>query len=153
MKALIFDMRNNPGGMLHVAQDLAGRFLPRGPVTWLKEKNGQMRSLDVNTAVHRGPLSAGKIPTIVLINGGSASASEIVSGAVQDGGTGFLIGTRTFGKGLVQTIIPLQEGEGAVKITTQRYYTRSKRDINTFRDESGTVHLRLSHRQPDGRQL
>ena len=139
MKALIFDMRNNPGGMLHVAQDLAGRFLPSGPVTWLKEKNGQMRSLDVNTALHRGPLSAGKIPTVVLINGGSASASEIVSGAVQDGGAGFLIGTRTFGKGLVQTIIPLQEGEGAVKITTQRYYTRSKRDINTFRDESGTV--------------
>ena len=139
MKALIFDLRNNPGGMLHVAQDLASRFLPGGPVTWLKEKNGQMRSLDVNTSLRRGPLAAGKIPTVVLINGGSASASEIVSGAVQDGGTGFLIGTRTFGKGLVQTIIPLQEGEGAVKITTQRYYTRNKRDINTFRDEAGAV--------------
>ncbi len=140
MKALIFDLRNNPGGMLHVAQDMGARFLPSGPVTWLKEKNGQMRSLDVPAnSPRRGPLSAGKIPTVVLVNGGSASASEIVSGAIQDGGVGFLIGTRTFGKGLVQTIIPLQEGEGAVKITTQRYYTRNKRDINTFRDESGTV--------------
>jgi carboxyl-terminal processing protease len=148
MKALIFDLRNNPGGMLHVAQDLASRFLPGGPVTWLKEKNGQMRSLDVNPTFRRGPLSAGKIPTVILINGGSASASEIVSGAVQDGGAGFLIGTRTFGKGLVQTIIPLQEGEGAVKITTQRYYTRGKRDINTFRDESGAV-TKLGGVKPD----
>ncbi|MCX6365679.1 MAG: S41 family peptidase [Armatimonadetes bacterium] len=139
MKALIFDLRNNPGGMLHVAQDMSARFLPSGPVTWLKEKNGQMRSLDVDVTKRRGPLAQGKIPTVVLINGGSASASEIVSGAIQDGGSGFLIGTRTYGKGLVQTIIPLQDGEGAVKITTQRYYTRGKRDINTFRDESGAV--------------
>lgn len=152
MKALIFDLRNNPGGMLHVAHDMGARFLPSGPVTWLKEKNGQMRSMDVreveNFARRQGALSAGKIPTVVLINGGSASASEIVSGAIQDGDRGFLIGTRTFGKGLVQTIIPLQDGEGAVKITTQRYYTRNKRDINTFRDESGNV-TKLGGVKPD----
>ncbi|WP_309696679.1 S41 family peptidase [Armatimonas sp.] len=148
MKSLIFDMRNNPGGMLHVAQDLGSRFLSSGPVTWLKEKNGQMRSLDVDVERRRSVLATGKIPTVVLINGGSASASEIVSGAIQDGGAGFLIGTRSFGKGLVQTIIPLQDREGAVKITTQRYYTRSKRDINTFRDESGTV-TKLGGVKPD----
>lgn len=154
MKSLIFDMRNNPGGMLHVAQDLGSRFLPSGPVTWLKEKNGQMRSLDVEMEKRQAALAAGrvptvgKMPTVVLINGGSASASEIVSGAIQDGGAGFLIGTRSFGKGLVQTIIPLQDREGAVKITTQRYYTRGKRDINTFRDESGTV-TKLGGVKPD----
>lgn len=140
MKALLFDLRNNPGGMLHVAQEMSSRFLTGGPVTWLKEKNGQMRSLDVlNPTLRRSPIAGGKLPIVVLVNGGSASASEIVSGAIQDGGAGFLVGTRTFGKGLVQTIIPLQEGEGAVKITTQRYYTRGKRDINTFRDESGAI--------------
>jgi len=139
MKALIFDLRSNPGGMLTVAHDLASRFLPSGPIVWIKEKNGQMRSLDVDTRQRRGALATGKIPVVLLVNGGSASASEIVSGAIQDGGAGFLIGTRTFGKGLVQTIIPLQEGEGAVKITTQRYYTRNKRNIHTLRDENGEV--------------
>lgn len=139
MKALIFDLRSNPGGMLTVAHDLASRFLPGGPIVWIKEKNGQMRSLDVDTRQRRGPLTTGKVPVVLLVNGGSASASEIVSGAIQDGGAGFLIGTRTFGKGLVQTIIPLQEGEGAVKITTQRYYTRNKRNIHTLRDENGEV--------------
>jgi carboxyl-terminal processing protease len=76
---------------------------------------------------------------VLLVNGGSASASEIVAGAIQDAKAGTLVGTRTFGKGLVQTIIPLTDGAGrqaAVKVTTQRYFTRNKRDINLKRDDT-----------------
>jgi carboxyl-terminal processing protease len=85
---------------------------------------------------HRGKLSTGAYPVAVLVNGNSASSSEIVSGAIQDSGAGVLVGTRTYGKGLVQTIIPLA-GDAAVKITTQHYYTRNKSDINVRRDEDG----------------
>ncbi len=135
MRALIFDLRDNPGGLLDVAQDLASRFIEKGPIVWTREKNGRMSSLNVEGNKHRGGLSRGVYPVVVLVNGGSASASEIVSGAIQDSGTGVLLGTTTFGKGLVQTIIPL--GDSAVKITTQHYFTRNKRDINKKLDATG----------------
>lgn len=137
MKALIFDLRGNPGGLLNIARDLASRFIDDGPVVWTKQRQGEMESLDVDPAKHQGKLVSGAYPVVVLVNGGSASASEIVSGAIQDAGVGFLLGTRTFGKGLVQTILPLGERTGALKITTQQYYTRNKNDINLRRDEDG----------------
>lgn len=137
VRALIFDLRYNPGGLLNIATDIASRFIKSGPVVWIQQKDGGMQSLDVDTKI-RTKLHNGTYPVTVLVNGNSASASEIVSGAIQEAGAGILIGTRTYGKGLVQTIIPLNEGEGAVKITTQHYYTRDKHDINLKRDENGT---------------
>ncbi|GAB4460055.1 MAG: S41 family peptidase [Armatimonadaceae bacterium] len=136
MKALVFDLRDNPGGLLNIAQDIASRFIPNGPVVWVKEKSGRLASLDVDRGKHRGKLSEAAYPVFVLVNGNSASASEIVAGAIQDSRVGLLVGTRTFGKGLVQTIIPLGD-DSAVKITTQHYFTRDKHDINLKRDTDG----------------
>ena len=136
LRALVFDLRDNPGGLLDVAQDIASRFIDNGPVVWVKEKNGQISSMDVDKKKHRSPLHKGSYPVIVLVNGGSASASEIVAGAIQDAHVGKLLGTTTYGKGLVQTIIPLAD-DSAVKITTQHYFTRDKHDINKKRDASG----------------
>jgi carboxyl-terminal processing protease len=130
MKALIFDLRNNPGGLLNISQDIASRFIDSGPIVWVKQKSGQMDSLNVRPNKHRSSLFKGEYPLMVLVNGSSASASEIVSGAIQDAGVGKLLGTTTFGKGLVQTIFPLDSGDSAVKITTQHYFTRNKHDIN-----------------------
>jgi carboxyl-terminal processing protease len=138
MKVLIFDLRDNPGGLLNVAQDVASRFIPDGPVVWVKEKSGRMSSLNVDKSKHDTKLQTGKIPVVVLVNENSASASEIVAGAIQDSQMGVLVGTRTFGKGLVQTIIPLGD-DSAVKITTQHYFTRDKHDINQKRDGEGRV--------------
>ncbi len=137
MKALVFDLRGNPGGLLNIAQDLASRFVDDGPIVWVRQKNGQMDSLNVRPERHRSPLYKGAYPVIVLVNGNSASASEIVSGAIQDSGVGKLLGTTTFGKGLVQTIFPLDSGDSAVKITTQHYFTRDKHDINKKLDANG----------------
>jgi carboxyl-terminal processing protease len=137
MKALIFDLRGNPGGLLNIAQDLASRFVDDGPIVWVKQKSGQMDSLNVRPDKHRSPLYKGAYPVIVLVNGSSASASEIVSGAIQDSGVGKLLGTTTFGKGLVQTIFPLDSGDSAVKITTQHYFTRNQHDINKKLDANG----------------
>ncbi len=136
MRALVFDLRDNPGGLLNVAQDLASRFISSGPVVWVKEKNGQMSPLNVDKSKHRGRLSTGVYPVVVLVNDYSASAAEIVAGAIQDARAGTLVGTRTYGKGLVQTIIPLTD-DSAVKITTQHYFTRDKHDINLRRDLEG----------------
>lgn len=148
MKALVFDLRSNPGGLLPVAIEMASRFIESGNVLWIKEKNGDMHPMEVdpsvNTRLHRG-----KYPVVLLVNGGSASASEIVAGAIQDSGAGFLVGTRTFGKGLVQTIYPLADGEGAVKITTQHYFTRDKHDINLKRDEAGVPAAGVGGVKPD----
>jgi carboxyl-terminal processing protease len=148
MKALVFDLRNNPGGLLTVAQDLASRFIPNGPIVWVKEKSGRMTALQVEANKHRGKLSTGAYPTIVLVNGNSASASEIVSGALQDSGAAYLLGNRTYGKGLVQTIIPLAD-DSAVKITTQHYFTRDKHDINIKRDVDGTAQSNTGGVHPD----
>ena len=136
MRGLVFDLRDNPGGLLNIAQDVASRFLDKGPVVWVKEKNGQISSMDVEMNKHRSALHKGAYPVVVLVNGGSASASEIVAGAIQDAHAGTLLGTTTYGKGLVQTIIPLAD-DSAVKITTQHYFTRDKHDINKKRDASG----------------
>jgi carboxyl-terminal processing protease len=136
MKALIFDLRSNPGGILEVSRDVASRFIPSGPVVWLEQKSGQLESLNVDN--HNAKRDGGQFPLVVLVNGGSASASEIVSGGLQDAKVATVIGTRTFGKGLVQKIVPISDSLGrvaAIKITIQRYLTRNKRDINMKRDE------------------
>ncbi len=129
MRGLIFDLRDNPGGLLNVAQDLASRFVAKGTVVWIQEKSGKMSPLSVEKNKHQNKLHAGKYPIMVLVNGNSASAAEIVAGAIKDHNVGTLVGTRTFGKGLVQTIFPLDD-DSAVKITTQRYFTPNKTDIN-----------------------
>ena len=97
--------------------------------------------MDVENNKHRSPLYKGAYPVVVLVNGGSASASEIVAGAIQDAHAGKLVGTTTYGKGLVQTIIPLAD-DSAVKITTQHYFTRDKHDINKKRDANGQTNQR-----------
>ncbi|BDI31969.1 peptidase S41 [Capsulimonas corticalis] len=126
VKGLILDLRENPGGLLDIAQRVASRFVPSGPIVWIKDRTGPMQSLDVIPSLHKNHMH---YPLVVLVNGDSASASEIVSGAIKDTGSGTLVGEKTFGKGLVQTIMGLRDGS-AVAITTQHYYTAMKHDIN-----------------------
>ena len=129
MHALVFDLRENPGGLLDIAREIASRFVPNGPIVWIKDKSETsetMEHLDVDPAQHANHL---RYPLVVLVNGDSASAAEIVSGAIKDTGAGILVGEKTFGKGLVQTIMGLPDGS-AVAITTQHYYTAHKNDIN-----------------------
>jgi carboxyl-terminal processing protease len=110
---------------LNAAQDIASRFVASGPIVWVKERGGDPQSLNVEPRQHDHP----RYPLAVLVNGDSASASEITSGAIKDNKAGVLIGTTTFGKGLVQTIIPLTD-KSAVAITTAHYFTPLMRDIN-----------------------
>jgi carboxyl-terminal processing protease len=124
-KGYILDLRNNPGGLLDQAVRVAGAFLISGEIVSIRGRDPN-EIQRYNAAP--GDLIDGK-PLIVLINGGSASASEIVAGALQDQKRATIIGTRTFGKASVQTIIPLGPGNGALRLTTARYYTPSGRSI------------------------
>jgi carboxyl-terminal processing protease len=125
IKGYILDLRNNPGGLLNQAVEIANAFVDSGQIVATRGRNAeQEQHYSARPGVN---LSQGK-PLVVLINGGSASASEIVSGALQDLKRGTLIGTRSFGKGSVQTILPLGD-YGALKLTTARYYTPSGRSI------------------------
>jgi len=125
LKGYILDLRNNPGGLLNQAVEITNAFVDSGPIVSTRGRSaGEEQHYSARPGVN---LSQGK-PLVVLINGGSASASEIVSGALQDLKRGTLIGTRSFGKGSVQTILPLGEN-GALKLTTARYYTPSGRSI------------------------
>jgi carboxyl-terminal processing protease len=129
MRGLVFDLRENPGGLLEIAQKVASRFIPDGPVLWIKDKSETsetMEHLDVDPTQHLNHLH---YPLVVLVNGNSASAAEIVSGAIKDTGSGILVGEKTYGKGIVQTIMGLPDGS-AVAITTQHYYTARKNDIH-----------------------
>jgi carboxyl-terminal processing protease len=124
LKGYIIDLRNNPGGLLDQAIAVSDDFLERGAVVLTKGRNNE----ETQRAQARvGDVADGK-KVVVLINGGSASASEIVAGALQDHKRATIIGTRTFGKGSVQTIIPLG-ANGAIRLTTARYYTPSNRSI------------------------
>ncbi|HMM19510.1 MAG TPA: S41 family peptidase [Selenomonadales bacterium] len=122
MKALILDLRDNPGGLLQESVKVAGKLVPKGPIVSVIQRGGQPET-------QYSMLEAPQYPLVVLVNGGSASASEIVSGAVQDTGAGTLVGTKTFGKGSVQTIMPLGGG-AAIKLTIAKYYTPNGRSIN-----------------------
>jgi carboxyl-terminal processing protease len=121
----VVDLRNNPGGLLDQAVSVTSSFLNRGEVV---STRGRLPEETQRFTARGGDLTKGK-PLVVLINGGSASASEIVAGALHDHKRATLIGTRSFGKGSVQTIIPLGSGNGALALTTARYYTPSGRSI------------------------
>ena len=124
-KGYILDLRNNPGGLLDQSIEVANAFIDKGEIVSTRGRNPD--DAQRFNARPGGDLSGGK-PLVVLINGGSASASEIVSGALQDHKRATLIGTRSFGKGSVQTIMPLGQ-DGALRLTTARYYTPSGRSI------------------------
>jgi carboxyl-terminal processing protease len=124
-KGYILDLRNNPGGLLDQSIAVSNAFIDRGEIVSTRGRNADETQ---RYNARPGDLSKGK-PLVVLINGGSASASEIVAGALQDHKRATVIGTRSFGKGSVQTIIPLGQNNGAVRLTTARYYTPSGRSI------------------------
>ncbi len=124
LKGYIIDLRNNPGGLLDQAIAVSDDFLEQGAIVLTKGRNNEEAQ---RAQARPGELTDGK-KVVVLINGGSASASEIVAGALQDHKRATIIGTRSFGKGSVQTIIPLG-ANGAIRLTTARYYTPSNRSI------------------------
>jgi len=125
LRGFVVDLRNNPGGLLDQAISVSDAFLERGEIVSTRGRNAEETQ---RYNARAGDLTKGK-PIIVLINGGSASASEIVAGALQDHHRATIIGTRSFGKGSVQTIIPLGSGNGALRLTTARYFTPSGRSI------------------------
>jgi carboxyl-terminal processing protease len=125
LKGFVLDLRNNPGGLLDQAISISDAFLEKGEIVSTRGRNTEETQ---RFNARAGDLTKGK-PIIVLINGGSASASEIVAGALQDHKRATVVGTRSFGKGSVQTIIPLGSGNGALRLTTARYYTPAGRSI------------------------
>ncbi|MCS6785695.1 MAG: S41 family peptidase [Thiobacillaceae bacterium] len=140
LKGLVLDLRNNPGGLLNTAVGVAGAFIKPGElIVYTDGRTEEARMRLTNAREHylrtgdkdylaRLPAWAKSAPLVVLVNGGSASASEIVAGALQDHKRALVLGTQTFGKGSVQTILPLNNG-AAIKLTTARYYTPSGRSI------------------------
>ena len=124
LKGFVLDLRNNPGGLLDQAVDVSDDFLTQGEIVSTRARHSdESQRWDAKS----GDITGG-LPLVVLVNGGSASASEIVAGALQDHHRAIIVGTQTFGKGSVQTVIPLP-GNGAMRLTTARYYTPSGRSI------------------------
>jgi len=127
VNGVVVDLRNNPGGLLTQAIKVSDAFLDKGEIVSTRGRNPEDGDRFNATA---GDLAMGK-PLVVLINGGSASASEIVAGALQDHRRAIVVGTKSFGKGSVQTVMPLR-GDGAMRLTTARYYTPSGRSIQAL---------------------
>jgi len=125
LEGMVLDLRNNPGGVLDAAVDVSDLFLDSGIIVSAEGRTVDSR---FRRSAHRGDVLDGA-EMIVLVNEGSASASEIVAGALQDHGRATVVGTPTFGKGLVQTVMPLSKGR-AIKLTTSRYYTPSGDSIH-----------------------
>jgi carboxyl-terminal processing protease len=126
LAGIVLDLRNNPGGLLDQAVSVSNDFLDQGEIVSIRGRRTQDNrrfEAQPNHDLARG------LPIVVLINGGSASASEIVAGALQDHHRAVLLGTRSFGKGSVQTVLPVRESGGAIRLTTARYYTPSGRSI------------------------
>jgi carboxyl-terminal processing protease len=122
-RAIVMDLRDNGGGYLDAAVAVSSKFISSGPIVSVESRASNITTLDADdTAID-------PLPLVVLVNQYTASASEITSGAIQDSGVGTIMGTKTFGKGVVQTIFPLSDGS-AIKITTARYLTPRNRDIN-----------------------
>ncbi len=121
MESLILDLRFNPGGLLNIAVDMADKFIKKGLIVSTK---GRHKSQHHEYKAHRSKTYK-NFPLIILVNNGSASASEIVAGAVKDHKRGLLLGTKTFGKGSVQSLIPIKNKKSALKLTTAKYYTPS----------------------------
>lgn len=122
-KGLILDLRSNPGGSLAAVVDIARQILPSGMIVYTEDKNGQREEFTCDGK------NEWKLPLVVLVNGNSASASEILAGAIKDYGIGRLVGTTTFGKGIVQRILPLTDGT-ALKLTISAYYTPKGNNIH-----------------------
>ena len=147
LEGLVLDLRNNPGGVLDAAVDVSDLFLDSGVIVTADGRSADSR---FTRSAHRGDILDGA-DMVVLVNEGSASASEIVAGALQDHGRALIVGTETFGKGLVQTVMPLSKGR-AIKLTTSRYYTPSGDSIHDVgispdvfvEDTPGFPDLRLS---------
>ena len=127
INGIVLDLRNNPGGLLNQAIRVSDAFLEKGEIV---STRGRYSKDSERYNAKSGDLAKGK-PIVILINGGSASASEIVAGALQDHRRAIVVGTRSFGKGSVQTVMPLR-GEGAMRLTTSRYYTPSGRSIQAL---------------------
>ena len=154
MKGLVLDLRDNPGGLLNSGVNVARLLVPKGPIVSVTDKQGQ-------TMTESSTLEQVKYPPAVLVNHGTASAAEIVSGAIQDTGSGRLFGVKTFGKGVVQSVFMLTP-ETAVKLTIAKYYTPSGRSIHKVgitpdevvepTDEGGTNQLEAA-RQYVAQQL
>ncbi|MEN8216264.1 MAG: S41 family peptidase [Pseudomonadota bacterium] len=124
LKGLVLDLRNNPGGVLNAAVEVSDSFLPEGLIVYTE---GRVNDASFKFRAHSRDLLNGA-PMVILVNGGSASASEIVAGALQDHKRAVIMGNKTFGKGSVQTILPMNN-DAALKLTTARYYTPSGRSI------------------------
>ena len=125
IRGIILDVRNNPGGLLDSAIEVSSKFIKEGPIVHINDRDGQ-----IATFKSRGNIFP-DWPLFVLVNEGSASASEIVAGAIQDSGRGKLLGKKTFGKGVVQQVFELFDNSGIV-LTTSEYYTPSKRSIHNI---------------------
>lgn len=125
MKALVFDLRNNPGGLLPNAVTVGSMFVPKGPIVQIVDKDGEKEYLNATGEL----LIPNDMPMVLLVDEGSASASEIVAGALKDNDRAILVGHKTFGKGLVQTVHELDDGSG-MAITTNKYLTTKGTDIN-----------------------
>jgi len=147
IKGLVLDLRNNPGGLLDAAISVSNAFLSKGVIVSVK---GRTSDNKLEQSATPGDLLKG-VPIITLVNEGSASASEIVAGALQDHKRAIIMGQKTFGKGSVQTVLPLGN-KSALKITTARYYTPSKRSIQAQGIEPDIVldHLTVSERDDNG---
>ena len=133
LKGLVLDLRNNPGGLLNQAVRVADRFIASGVIV---ETRGRRKKVDRDMAHEQG--TEPNYPMICLVNGGSASASEIVAGALQDHNRALIMGVRSFGKGSVQTVVGLKDGSG-LKLTMARYYTPKKRSIQELGIEPDVV--------------
>ena len=123
IQGIILDLRNNPGGLLDSAIEVASKFIKEGPIVHIKDRDGIVASIESKGNEYP------EWPLFVLVNEGSASASEIVAGAIQDSGRGKLLGEKTFGKGVVQQVFNLYNGSG-IAITTSEYFTPNERSIN-----------------------
>ncbi|HID82475.1 MAG TPA: S41 family peptidase [Chromatiales bacterium] len=147
LKGVVLDLRNNPGGVLNGAVGVSDAFLDDGLIVYTE---GRIADSKLRYDASPGDVLDGA-PLVVLVNGGSASASEIVSGALQDHHRGVIVGSNTFGKGSVQTILPLKEGN-AVKLTTARYYTPSGRSIQAegIEPDIALTPLEVSQKKSNG---
>jgi carboxyl-terminal processing protease len=150
LKGLVLDLRNNPGGVLQAAVAVSDAFLDEGLIVYTEGRIARSE-LEFNAT---DDMAIGNVPLIVLINGGSASASEIVAGALQDQKRAIIMGTQSFGKGSVQTVVPLSE-DRAVKITTARYFTPNGRSIQAQGISPDVVveELQLDRQAPDLNQV
>ncbi len=147
MDSLVLDLRNNPGGLLDVAVSVSEAFLERGQLVVTTQGRRSSQNLEFRVRSAQGHVGE---PMVVLVNGGSASGSEIVAGAVQDNHRGILVGEKTFGKGSVQTIVPLRDGS-ALRLTTSKYFTPSGRCIHGLGIEPD-VAVPAEERKPEATQ-